>query len=299
MDPIAHLYAQMARENFDAVRGFKPSPPRFRASEVADCPRKIFHRLSGARPAPDPVSSNIYGYCGNIDHDIARQMFEHYGIKVGGIEHQSDGGVEETQSLSQIFTVTRPDGQVVDVEFSCRLDGLIDTDRGRCVLEIKGVGFNSFKWLNVEWSKGGEEAVVARVKEKHKYWYRQCMVSMKLSGLSTTYLVVKDRSSGNLGFFDEKRGHGGVHLAFDEAEWNDILLSMANIKLCVDAQVPPKTRRADGSQDCGWCPFYYLCHGADHRRQKKLEPIILYPGPQLEVHGAYDAKLFGEGAYDN
>lgn len=284
MDPIAHMYAQMERENFDAVRGFKASPPRFRASEVADCPRKIYHRMSGARPAPDPVSSNIYGYCGNVDHDIARQMFDHYGIKVEGIEHLADGGVEETQSLAQVFTVTRPDGKVVDVGFSARLDGIIETDRGRCVLEIKGVGFNSFKWLNVEWGKGGEEAVVARVKEKHAYWYKQCQVSMKLSGLKTTYLVVKDRSSGNLGFFDPKRGHGGVHIDFDEACWVEIMLTAAMIKLAVDAGEPPKSRRADGSMDCSWCGFRYLCHDMERRMRDGKEPAVLYPGPQIDGH---------------
>lgn len=287
MDPIRTLYERMSQQGFEAVRGFKPPPLRFRASESSDCPRKIFHRLQGARPAPDTPTSMIYGWCGDVDHDLTRQMFDHYNIPVSGIVLNEDGSVEETESMTRMATAEFPDGNV-EIEFSARLDGLITTERGFCVLEIKGTGFNSYKWLNDAWRKGGEEAVLERVKEKHRYWYTQCQVSMYLiqqkhPEIQHAYLVVKDRSSGALGFFDEKRGHGACHIPFDPAELQAIIQRMGVIRRALDTGTPPM-RRIEGSLDCTWCPFHYLCYGMEDRRRKKKQPEILYPGPQIDIH---------------
>jgi hypothetical protein len=214
-------------------------------------------------------------------------MFDHYNIPITGVIMNDDGSVEETESLTRMATAEFPDGNV-EVELSARLDGIIETEKGTCVLEIKGVGFNSFKWLNEAWRKGGEEAVFERVKDKHRYWYSQCQISMfiiqqKYPEIQNAYLVVKDRSSGALGFFDEKRGHGTIHIPYDPDEVKAVTQRMGVVKKALDTGVPP-TRRIEGSMDCTWCNFHYLCYGADTRRKKNLEPVILYPGPQIDHH---------------
>jgi CRISPR/Cas system-associated exonuclease Cas4 (RecB family) len=237
----------------------------------------------------------MYGTCGDVDHDITRQIFDHYGIKVGGIEHNEDGSVKETMFFTEEFTVESAKGPVT-VTVSSRADGEIDTPRGNALLEIKGKGYWPFDWLQKAFTGGyrsaehgqmspGHDAMLQRVKEKHKDNYWQTQITMKLTKHKVAYLLYKDRSTGQLGVRNEETGErSGVYVEFEPELFESILQRFAYVKRKLEEGKPPAPEFSDGSKECSYCPFYYMCHGAEKRRVKGQTPAIKYPGPQMEIH---------------
>lgn len=289
-DPILHLYEQMTEDGLNEVRSYSTPPKRFRASEAADCVRKIWYRLSGYRPAPRDASGKMYGVAGDADHDITRQLFTHYGIKVTGIQINEDGTIKETMYPRVQFPVEHA-GQTYMVDIIARADGQIETPRGDCLLEIKGTGYYRYDWLRKTYEKEGLSGAEARVKAKHSSWYAQCQVTMSLTGLKRTYLVVKDRASATLGVYREDE-HGkpilesrtGQYIELDEAAFAQTLQRFAYVMRKLEEGKAPAPEFTAGSMECNYCPFFYLCHGATQREAAGLKPAILYPGPQIDIH---------------
>jgi CRISPR/Cas system-associated exonuclease Cas4 (RecB family) len=300
-DPIQQLYDQLTEEQLDKIRThYKPST-RFRASESANCMRSIWHRLRGDRPKPRTAMGSMYGIIGDIDHDVTRQLLNQSGSEVGHVDY-SDGSGEgkEQLQIQKPYTVKREsDGREIEIIVSGRADGSIETPRGRALLEIKGTGFWPYKWLNAALNEGFKdtkgnqwkpsiEALVARVKDKHPTWYAQMQTSMAIFGYDLCYLIVKDRSSGTIGQYDEESGERmGIYIEFDPEFFKHTLQRFAHVKskLGVEPKDGPKPEFASKSKECSYCDFRWMCHEAYERRQKGLEPVYLYPGPQLaEYH---------------
>ena len=307
-DPIQQLYDQLTEEQLDKIRTHHKPSTRFRCSESANCMRSIWHRLRGDRPKPRTAMGSMYGMIGDIDHDVTRQLLNQSGSEVGHVDY-SDGSGDGKELLSTMkpYKVKREaDGKEIEVIVSGRADGSMETPRGRALLEIKGTGFWPYKWLNTAYTDGfkdndghewppGHDALVARVKDKHQTWYAQMQSSMAIFGYDLCYLIVKDRSSGTLGQYDEEAGtREGIYIKFDPVFFANSLQRFAHIKskLGVEIKDGPKPEYASKSKECSYCDFRWMCHEAYERRQKGLEPVYLYPGPQLaEYHDGTEATI--------
>ena len=284
-DPVQQLYDSMTEEGIAEVRNHTAPPVRFRASESSNCLRQIYHRLNGDRPAPRDARGLMYGICGDVDHDLTRQLFEGHGVKIGGVTFDDDGQATEHMFFRKDFDVETPAGNVT-VQVTARADGEIDTPQGKCLLEVKGMGFYYYKLLNEAFEKGGHQAVIERLYEKHQSYVRQCTVTMALSGHRRCYLLVKDRASGTLGLHNEETGErSGIYLEYDDKLWHEILQRFAYVQRKLGEGEPPRPEFTSGSRECGWCEFRYRCHDMMKRQEAGEEPHIVYPGPQF---GDYD-----------
>lgn len=283
-DPVQSLYDSLTEDGMNEARHHTAPPRRFRASESSDCVRKIYHRLNGDRPAPRDAAGYIYGINGDADHDITRQLMNHHGIPVGGVTFSEEGEATEHMLKRQTFTVESA-GQNIEVEVTSRADGELETPQGPAVLEIKGMGFYTYDWLNKAFIKGGHDGALERIHAKHKSYLYQTQVTMALTGHKLCYLLVKDRSTGTLGLHNPDTGErSGIYIEFDEALFQEILNRFAYIKRKLGEGSPPPPEFASGSRECSFCPFQYLCHKAREREQRGESPHILYPGPQFEEY---------------
>ena len=300
VDPIAHLYDQFTEQGLAEARGHRAPPLRFRASEAADCARAIWYRLTGKRPKPRTAMMNMYGVCGDLDHDATRQLLTHYGSPVEGIKYNKDGSMEEQMYVRKTYEVPIPGREdfTTTIEVVSRADGEMETARGKRLVEIKGTGFYPYKWLNEAFNEGfkdkdgrkwpaGHDAVVARVKEKHPKWYAQMQVTSALSGYDDrgAYLIVKDRSTGTLGVWNYKtEERTGIYIPFEPDMYQEILDKFAFVKRAVRSGDIPTAGYPRKSKTCEYCDFRWACHGADERREKGLSPEFVYPGPQMEEY---------------
>ena len=285
-DPVQHLYDLMTEQKLNEARSFSPPPVRFRPSESANCMRQIWYRLKGTRPKPRDAVGAMYGIMGDLDHDITRDLLNQAGVEVGHVKYAGDGtpGVE-TLAGRKDFTVDL-NGKEVEVTLSGRADGSLNTPQGRALLEVKGMGAWAYKWMNQAFIDGGHKGVLEYIKEKKPEYYAQIQVSMGIFGYDLGYLLVKDRATGTLGFHNPETGERtGVYIPFDPAYFHERLQRFAFIKSRLGAEEGPKPEFAAKSKQCSYCDFRWMCHGADERRKKGLEPVYLYPGPQMmEYH---------------
>jgi len=284
-DPAQALYDALTAQGVQEARAHTTPPKRFRASEASDCRRKIWHRHNGDRPKPRDATGFVYGILGDVDHDVSRQLLNHHGIPVGGVEFDPVTG-EATETMFHREEIMVPLGQrEIPITITCRADGEINTPRGMAVLEIKGMGFYPYQWLTKAFETDGHDGALARVAEKHKSYLYQCQITMALTGHKLCYLLVKDRSTGTLGLHNKETGErSGIYIEFDQELYDEILQRFAYVKKKTEDGEPPVAEFADGSFNCNYCDFHYRCHGAAQRRQRGEEPAILYPGPQFEEY---------------
>ena len=283
-DPIQELYDRIDEQNLDKARNHRKPALRFYASEAGDCMRRVWYRLRGVRPEPNEAMLSMYGIQGDADHDLTRQLFNHYDIPIGAVLSKVDGSMKETKRFRQTFEVELA-GRTIEFVVSGRIDGEIDTPQGEAMLEIKGTGYWRNDWMLKDFEKGGHDEAVKRVKRLHKKWYWQMQMSMKGTDHVLAYLVVKDRATATLGLVNRDTGERtGLYLPAEKEVQDEILKRFANVKRFLDKGSPPLPEFPDGSTECKQCPFYYMCHGARKRREAGLEPAIVYPGPQVEEH---------------
>lgn len=274
-DPTHKVYEGLAAEALDEVRNFTKPPVRIRASEAANCSRQIYYRLTGHLPTPFDPFVRLIGMDGDIAHDMSRQLLEHFGVLLDGVEKE----------ITRTFTVDNVDFSVV-----ARADGHISIDdpTGTTVpvwalLEIKSMGGYAYKYLNDAFLYGGNDAVVERVRDKHKSYLQQCTTTAVLHDKEWIYLLVKDRSMSQLGLHDASNGRrsGGAVWKVDMELWDKLLKKFGRIAKAVQNGVPPRAEYADGSKECGQCPFLYLCHNATNRKERGLKPEVVYPIPGI------------------
>jgi CRISPR/Cas system-associated exonuclease Cas4 (RecB family) len=283
-DPVQVVYEQLREDGIHEVRQHTAPPKRFRASEAANCVRQTWYRLNGDRPAPRDAVGYIYGINGDVDHDVTRQLFNHHGQAIGGVTFDKDGEATEHMWGRKEYNIEQA-GRNVKFTLTCRADGSIETPRGDSLLEIKGMGHWPYEWLNKAFVSGGHAEALDRVKKKHSKYLYQVHVTMALTGYRQCYLLVKDRGTGTLGLHNPDTGErSGIYIEFDDELWETMLQRFAYIQRKLDEGKPPPPEFAAGSNDCKYCPFNYLCHEANERRARGIEPAVLYPGPQFEEH---------------
>ena len=280
-DPCQQLYDSLDAEGLHSAREHTSPPRRFRASEANNCVRLIWHRLHGDRPAPRNGRSLMYGVCGDVDHDLTRQLYNAHGVPIGGVTFGDDNqGIEHMFYRKEIMIET-PTG-TVPVTITARADGELETPQGPALLEIKGMGFYYYKFLNEAFEKGGHQACIERLNDKHMSYMRQMQISMYLSGHKLCYLVVKDRASGTIGLHNSDTGERtGIYVPFDQELFDDTMQRFAYVTRKLDENEAPLPEKTPGSNDCGWCEFRYRCHDMMKREKNGEEPFILYPGPQM------------------
>lgn len=280
-DPCQQLYDSLDAEGLHSAREHTSPPQRFRASEANNCVRQIWHRLSGDRPAPRNGRSLMYGICGDVDHDLTRQLYNGHGVAIGGVSFDDDNQGQEHMFYRKTVTVETPQGPI-DIEITARADGELETPQGPALLEVKGMGFYYYKFLNEAFEKGGHQAVMERLKDKHMSYLRQCMVTMYLSDHKLCYLVVKDRASGTIGLHNQDTGErSGIYIPFDQELFDETMQRFAYVQRKLNENDPPNPEHTPGSNDCSWCEYKYRCHDMMKRQQSGEEPFIVYPGPQM------------------
>jgi len=309
-DPFERLYEAMGAELIQEARDHKVPALRFTASTVGNCPWRQWYNLSGYRPAPLSPEAKVRMIQGEIDHNLIRNLFRRYGIEVRGVEFFVDEHsdyefvdrnylgwpVWETMSVRKTVSVGMPDGLTDTIELSARADGVVDTPEGEAIFEFKGMGQWMFKHLQSAATDGN---VLQRLGASHRYYVYQMQVSMFLFDKKWAWLGTKHRSDAQYGleFPVEDSGIGatvrrGVLLAYNEEQVREIFQVLAAIQRCVKRGEPParEQRELKGSGMCKNCEYYYACHGADERKKKGLEPVVLYPGPQFEEHHEQEKK---------
>ena len=308
MDPIARMYLARDEDGREQARNYKKPPVRFRASELSDCKRRTWYRLSGWVPAPRTGFDDDWSVDGDVHHDIVRQLMLRWDVKLAGITQSEDGSTHEDGFVVQSFDL---EGRSLDV--STRQDGWIwHEDYGWMIMEIKSVGHWKHNYMLKAYTDGwtgedgthyppGETAVVAYLTAKYPAYIYQMHAGMAIAKarassqlpfdpaeqhtLDHAFLVLKDRSNCHIGFHDDKMGVlGGIVIPFVPETWDKVLRRLYTTKGKVLDGTPPLPEYTAGSRECGYCPYRYACHDATKRRAKGLTPAIVFPDPAVGIH---------------
>ena len=264
-DPVWKVYeglaAESLRKNLEAGKGSR----RLRASEAADCSRRIWYRVGGFQPLPKQPWLELVSDSGNMHHEYARTIGNHFGMEITGFT-TVDGVQEEEHYSSKIF---KYDGQ--EFELSCRPDGYVTLTEGRkAVLEIKSM--SQFAYQKAESAfKKGPEALLALLQHEHPNYLWQGNVTAMIRELDHVYLLCVGRSGNNFGFgavgpdkpgvWDPLRGRraGGLVWQLEDRDRENILAKLADVSRRLATGEAPPPDYSPGSSECGMCPFLYAC----------------------------------------
>jgi CRISPR/Cas system-associated exonuclease Cas4 (RecB family) len=304
MDPIQRMYLNRDERERQKIRDYKKPPARFRASELADCKRKIWYRHSGYVPAPRTGFSDDWSIDGDVHHDVVRQIMLEFGIQLCGITQHESGSTEEDGFVAHDFDV---DGRTITV--STRQDGWIwHEDYGWMLLEIKSQGHWVYHYVNKAYTDGwkddagveypaGPKAAVAYLMEKKPEYLAQVMAGIAIAraqgsaptpdgeplDLDHAYLVIKDRGNCHIGLGTGDGDLQGLVIPYDQDILDKALRRAYVVKGKVLDGQPPMAEFTAGSKQCGYCPYRYACHDADKRRKQGLDPVLVYPDPACGI----------------
>ena len=287
-DPFQALYEALAAEAWADVMKKphdkekwlydKRPPVRFRASEAGNCARRIYYRLIGAVPTPDPADLKLKQFEGNLQQDVVRSLFKEHNIPIEGIVFGEDGTQEETLAAQKEFEVDMGDGTTSTVTVSARADGRFpNLEGGSAIFEFKTIDHFKNYWLQKTYDghfgTKGNDAVLERIETKHGYYDGQMQITMAIFGDDQTYFGAKNRSAVAYGLETPDGLRTGVFVPRDEGKIKTILRTFAGIKEAVETGKPPPAK-LDGSMECSFCPFYYQCHGKMKRGK------VIYPNEE-------------------
>lgn len=307
-DPIARMYATRDERGREQARTHRSPPQRFRASELADCKRRIFYRHSGWVPAPDTGFQMDWSIDGDVHHDIVRQAMLAEGCKLAGITVNEDGTTDEDQFVSHTFQV-----HGLNIPVSTRQDGWVfHDDYGWMLMEIKSVGHWKYNYQLKAYENGWEDAngkkyppghdsVLAYLTEKAPAYIYQMHAGLAIARergedalpfdpsegytLDYSYLVIKDRSNCHIGYHSDTQGLlGGVVMPFNQELWDSVLQRLYVTRQAISEGTPPKPGYPAGAYECKICPYRYACHGAMKRKQQGRKPYVVYPDPEVGLH---------------
>lgn len=257
MDPVTQLYKYLDQQNIDEVETFRRPTPRFRLSELDNCPRRIYYRHEGVRPMALPGFVSLFGMDGDIAHDQVRWLLRKAGVKLGGLEFNEDTG--EIVELLQFRKAWQHRGE--DFTIAGRADGEIEVGGENMLLEIKSVDGFKYQGISRAYNKGEIlEYLETGNNGKFRKFLIQSEVGMRMLDYQHTYLLLKDRSLCTIGLRDEKHNihEGGIILSRNDKLWEEALNTMAYVSKCRRIGDAPM-RHIEGHYECGQCEFRDTC----------------------------------------
>lgn len=304
-DPIVRMYEQRDEKGREQRRNHRPPPRRFRASELADCKRRIYYRHAGYVPAPDTGFQMDWSIDGDVHHDIVRQLMLSEGIRLAGITQNEDGTTDEDQFVSHDFEL-----HGMRLPVSTRQDGWIyHEEHGWMLMEIKSVGHWKYHYQLKAYEDGytdangndhppGHDALLAYLYDKSPAYIYQVHAGMAIAmargidelpfdtsekyTLDKAYLVVKDRSNCHIGYHSQSMGLlGGIIVPFRHHTWNKVLRRAYVTKKALSEGEPPRPGYTPGAYECKICPYRYACHDAIKRKKQGRTPYVVYPDPAV------------------
>ncbi len=279
-DPIEKLYAGLARDAEQEVFNYRKPPRRFRASEAADCRRKIWYRLAGFIPEPAPPWLSLVADSGNFHHDYSRKMANHYGVGFSGFTENAEGGLDEEPT-----TVAPVEYAGRSFDVSARADAGLDLGlRTLATVEIKSMSHFAYDKVSRAFQAGGEEKALDTVNADSPYYIWQGNATALAKGLDFVYLLLVNRSSNRIGLFSGETAkphewkplegrRSGLVWEVETADKENVMAKFADIDAALEKGSPPQPDYADGATACNQCPFWYACWGA------KKKPKAEYPVP--------------------
>ncbi len=294
MDPIKKTYLARDEDGREAMRNYRKPPVRFRASELAQCKRRLWYRLSGYLPKPRTGFQEDWSVDGDIHHDQVRQTLLYWGVALSGITQDEGGETHENK-----YTVQEFEHDGVRFKISSRQDGWIehpDYD-DHIMMEIKSVGHWPYHYMVKAYDEGfgpqgfsgsdrltGEDGFRYYIYEKRSDFVYQINAGMAMHGDKHTYLVLKDRSNSHIGIHLPEGGSvGGVVFDYDQKVFDKIMRRCAAVQRAVTAGEPPMPEHPQGHKECKMCSYYYACHETFKRKRAGLTPSTVYPDPQVDV----------------
>lgn len=279
-DPFELLEQRIREDNERKVADWSGRRPhlRFRASEAGNCKRQTWYRLMGYKPAPDPVYLTMYQVEGTVAQDVVRSLFKTYDVPLEGITFDNVSGEQvETLDTQRVFEVAMPDGTTERITVSARADGHFPvTPVGPAQFEFKTMSTFKMKWLQQAYQKGGDEAAIERIVEKHSNNYQQVQVTMAVFDDEWAVYGAKDRNLCQYGVrvTASRKGNPdpplrGIYIPRDQATIDGLLQQFALVKRAVMANEPPAPEFFDGSQECNQCPYHQHCPTASKKQEAK------------------------------
>lgn len=258
-DPVARVYDYLRHEcQREHDNYYTPKPKRFRASEAGDCPRKMYYRLSGEKPdAPFSTFGKIITHDGDVGHDIVRWQMRMAGVEMFDLDFNEETG-EIVETNAKVVPVEWG-GQNFEVTY--RADGGVVIDGVPHSLEIKTIDGFSYKYLEQAYEQGRLWEYMNSEKKgynKYRKYFLQSAVTATLSGLSHVYLVIKNRSLGQIGFHEE---NAVLQFEVNPDDYKEAMDGFAMVAEALDKKEIPMAVYSEKSKPCSLCQFKKKCWG--------------------------------------
>lgn len=284
-DPIRDAYVTQHAKNIERLRRTKVPPQRFTASELGYCKRRIYYRHMGYIPSVFTARGSDYSRDGDAHHDLVRTFMADMGGAV--IEH-----VERNREGLLAIETFQKDVKVkhkgVTLTMHARVDGGLKLGRSKATLEIKSIGNRDYYAYNNIWSQSLDvERVVAHMQENNRGFVYQAHLGMFAMGTKLAAVVLKGRDCCATGLHSQRDTDqilGYVPLKWSPATWTTVLNRCVAVEQAKQDQTPPRAEFLKSSKECGYCPFFHLCHGAEKRKKQGLTPHELHPQLGEVIH---------------
>ena len=280
-DPVWKLYEGLAAEAEEKVRAYYRPSRRIRASEISNCRRQIWYRLSGYVPFPKKPWLEMVGNSGDMHHDYYRYLSNQFEGGLSGITFDDNGKQSEADNVVRTFEY---DDSTFDL--SCRLDGEQQIDLPEnAVLEVKTMTTFQFEKAQTAWKKDGNAGAIAWFQENKPNYLWQGNTAAMIVEKNHVYLLCIDRNLNRIGFSDTPLGGkphvwdpldgaraGGAVWEVEESDRLNVLQKAADLTKAIESGKPPTAEYVNSSTECGQCDFWIYCHG------KKLGAKYPLPG---------------------
>lgn len=293
-DPIWAIYKGLAAEAVEKIRNYYKPTRRIRASEISNCRRQIWYRLSGYIPFPKKPWLELVGNSGDFHHDYVRYLMHQFEMGLSGIKFGDDivtdtgaviaGSQEEDENIVRTYTF---DDTTFDL--SCRADGSQDIGLPdeTALLEVKTMTSFKFDKLQKEWIAGGNEGAFNYLLDAKPSYIWQGNQSAMLLEKRYVYLLCIDRNLNRIGLSDTpvfgkdhvwdplagKRA-GGVVWEVEQDDHTNILRKAADVVKHVESGKAPSPEFVSKSEECQQCDFYIYCHGAKQGLQYPIPGVL-------------------------
>jgi hypothetical protein len=196
---------------------------------------------------------------------------------IGAVKRNKAGLLAE-ETFAKDVTVKH---KGLTLTFHARVDGTVKLGRSEAVLEIKSIGNRDYWAYNNVWTQNlSADAVANHMAENNMNFIYQAHVGMFATKLKQAAIVLKGRDCCATGLHSQRDPEqilGHVPIKWSPAIWTQVLNRCSIVQKAKDDMRPPRAEFLQSSKECGYCPFFHLCHGAA-KAKKKGQPVL---HPQL------------------